>query len=372
MRIIVPLLVIAGIGSLAAQPVAPTNPAPDTPAATPPANAPTAVPVSPPAKAGSDSDAIMLSPFEVTSSQDNGYAAADTLAGSRIRTNLGDVAASLTVVDKEFLDDIGATDNNTMLQFTPNAQVTGTMGTYSGVGQGQSYSSQGAIVSPQTSNRVRGLASADNTRDFYITDIPADTFNIDRFDILRGPNAMLYGLGSPAGIVNATTNTAEFRNFGSDTVRVDSWGSVRESLDLNQQLLPGQLAIRIDGLWGDTEYQQKPAFNDTRRLYGSIRFDPAFLNKNPNFHTSLKVDLEHGAVSSDNPNLTPPSDSITAWWRPTAISASNPLGGLQMTPALNPYAVNMNTAAQEAQGPLYGVLQAGKVGVTNYQVLRGC
>ena len=62
---------------------------------------------------------------------------------------------------------------------------------------------------------MRGLASADNTRDFFVTDIPWDSYNVDRIDIQRGPGSILFGLGSPAGIVNASMNSAGFRNKGS-------------------------------------------------------------------------------------------------------------------------------------------------------------
>src|SRR5580658_7078947 len=39
---------------------------------------------------------VELSPFEVNSTKDNGYAATETLAGTRIATNLADVAASIS------------------------------------------------------------------------------------------------------------------------------------------------------------------------------------------------------------------------------------------------------------------------------------
>src|SRR5665213_767093 len=45
----------------------------------------------------SDTTPVVLSPFEVESTQDNGYRARNTLAGSRISTNLGDLAAPITV-----------------------------------------------------------------------------------------------------------------------------------------------------------------------------------------------------------------------------------------------------------------------------------
>jgi Ca-activated chloride channel family protein len=51
---------------------------------------------------------IVLSPFEVAASETSGYTACDTLAGTRIRTELQDVSSSVTVVNAQFLRDLGA------------------------------------------------------------------------------------------------------------------------------------------------------------------------------------------------------------------------------------------------------------------------
>ena len=96
---------------------------------------------------------------------------------------------------------------------------------------------------------------------------------MDRVDIQRGPNSILFGLGSPAGIVNATLRNADFRNKGSFEFRVGSYGSVRTALDLNQVLIKDVLAIRVDGLWNNEKYQQDPAFQDDRRFYGTVPLD---------------------------------------------------------------------------------------------------
>ena len=56
-----------------------------------------------------------MTPFEVATSRDTGYQATETLAGTRIRTDLRDVGAAITVITKEFLKDVGATDSATLL-----------------------------------------------------------------------------------------------------------------------------------------------------------------------------------------------------------------------------------------------------------------
>jgi hypothetical protein len=340
-RSFVTLLVIACPWSLLAQtavPAATTTTTTTTTVATP-----TEAQVSPtPSAASSHStstdqgEVTKLSPFEVSSERDTGYAATETLAGTRIRTNLDDVAASISVLNKNFLNDIGALDIGSMLQYTPSAEVAGTEGTYSGVGGGQTFSEAANMNTPQNAQRIRGLAAADNTRDYYITDIPWDTYNVDRVDILRGPNSFLFGLGSPAGIVNAGMANAEFRNMGEISERIGSYGSTRGTVDLNAQIIPDVLAIKIQSMYDDRLYEQSDAFQNQKRIYGALRFDPKFF-KHSDFQTSLKMKVESGDISADRPRTLPPSDSITPWWNPNTISASNPYGGMGQQFVNNPY-----------------------------------
>lgn len=355
---VIALIACIGAAPLAAQPVAPSQPdtttttttttSTTTQAATPTTTAVTST------AAAEDQGPIVLSPFEVTSTQDNGYAAQDTLAGTRIRTNLDDVAASIQVIDQQFLNDIGATDNNSLLQYTTNADVYGTRGSYLGLGAGQSVNETNNLIDPQAVNRIRGLAAADNTRGYYLTDIPWDSFNTDRIDILRGPNAILFGLGSPAGIINDTLKEADFSDHGEFTVRFGSWGSARSTLDLNQDIVPGQLAIRLDAMWDDEKFEQNPAFQNQKRLYGSVRWDPQ-LFKNPAYHTTITANWEHGEINADEPRSVPPQDALTAWWRPNSVSASNPFGGAGKAVANNPYDVYRTDGISTSND--YGLLE---------------
>ncbi len=286
-----------------------------------PSAAQTAVPTKP----ATEDDTITLTPFEVTSTKDTGYQATETLAGTRIRTNLADVGSAITVVTKEFMQDIGATNSASLLQYTPNAEVGGTIGTYAGLGNGTSVDETANLRAPEGAQRVRGLAAADNARDFFVTDIPWDSYIVDRIDIQRGPNSILFGLGSPAGMVNASTRNAEFRDLGSADFRIGSYGSQRSSLDINRDLIHNVLSIRIDGLWNDDKYEQTQAFQNDKRLYGAVRFDPQ-LFKNRAFHTSIKAKYENGDIKADRPRTVTPNDSITPWFRP--VDNTSMFGGM--------------------------------------------
>lgn len=295
-----------------------------------------------PPSSPSEDDPVVLTPFEVRTDASMGYQATETLAGTRIRTNLADVGSAISVVTREFLADIGATDNSTLLQYTTNAEVSGTRGTYAGLGNGTTVDEIGLLRAPAGAQRVRGLAAADNTRDFFVTDIPWDSYNVDRIDIQRGPNSILFGLGSPAGIVNAAMRNAEFRTQNSVEFRVGSYGSVRTSLDINHVLIPNKLAIRFDGLWNDEKFRQDPAFQEDKRLYGAIRFDPDLFGRR-DFHTSIRAKYEHGEIDANRPRIVPPSDSITPWFRPVDTTSLN--GGMGKLTIDNAYPIGANTAA---------------------------
>ena len=282
-----------------------------------------------------DEEIIQLSPFEVSGVRDTGYQATETLAGTRIRTNLADVGSAIQVITREFLQDVGATDSGTLLQYTTNAEVAGTRGTYAGLGNGTAPDETGSLRAPGGAQRVRGLAAADNTRDFFVTDIPWDSFNVDRVDIQRGPNSILFGLGSPAGIVNASTRNAEFRTVGSVEARTGSYGTIRGSVDVNQVLIPSVLAVRFDGLWNDQKFQQKQAWQDDRRVYGTIRFEPKLFGRD--FRTSIKAKFENGDIKANRPRILPPYDSITPWFRP--IDATSLNGGMGKFSVLNGYQI---------------------------------
>jgi hypothetical protein len=269
-------------------------------------------------KPAADEETIQLSPFVVEASEDQGYTAKDTLAGTRVRTELKDVASAISVVTAQFLKDTGAKNSDDLLVYTPSTEVGGIRGNFSGASGTQVYSER-TIGNP---TRVRGLDSADNTRDYFLTDIPWDGFNVGRVDLQRGPNSILFGVGSPAGIINTSVNDASFKTAYNYENRFDQYGSLRNSLNLNQELIKGVLAIRVALLKDDRLYEQTPAFNNTDRKYVAVRFDPKLFGENS--HTSIKVKYEDGKVDSNNPRNIPPLDSITRWFNTSADAYGNP------------------------------------------------
>src|SRR5688572_32435423 len=68
-------------------------------------------------------EVVELSPFTVNTSRDVGYAAENTLAGSRLNSALRDTAGSVSVFTREFLDDLAITDVRELVQYSVNAEM---------------------------------------------------------------------------------------------------------------------------------------------------------------------------------------------------------------------------------------------------------
>jgi hypothetical protein len=269
--------------------------------------APAAVTTTP----GTEEEAVVLSPFVVDSSEEKGsYKANSTLAGTRVRTDLADVASALSVVTAQFLQDTGSTNTQDLLVYTTNTEVAGLNGNFSGQAGNAVY--QENTLTPSTTTRVRGLSAADNTRDYFLTDIPWDSFNVGRVDLQRGPNSILFGVGSPGGIINNDINEAEFTNTNNVQDRFDEFGSLRNSADFNYVLIPNVLAIRLAWVNDEEKYEQQYAFNNTTRYYGALRYDPVIFGKDN--HTSIRAKFEKGNVDSNNPRSLPPADELTPWF----------------------------------------------------------
>lgn len=270
-------------------------------------------------KSSATEDPLVLSPFVVSTDRDTGYLATTTLAGTRLRSELGDIGTSISVVTQEFLRDTGATNTEGLLTYMAGTEVGGLAGNMSQAAPaGNRYGETGNLSSPQTTTRVRGLAAATQSRNFYVTSISLDSYNVDRVEINRGANSVLFGTGSPAGIINSSLKQAVFRTFGEVEARWDNNDAKRASFDFNQLILPGELALRINGLNKRAKFEQEFSFSNDKRIYGAITYDPKWARtKNRMLSgTVLRANLEHGDLESRSPRTLPPINQITPWFQP--------------------------------------------------------
>ena len=198
-----------------------------------------------PAEASSakDEPVVELSPFVTTAGSEKGYVATSSLAGSRVNTNLKDIAAQIDVMTPEFLNDIGATNVDDAIAFSTN----------NGGPTEQNVGPNATITSTRSVGRARGFDAITPSADFYATNLPSDLYNVERLTIANGPQSILFGLGNAGGAIDTSTKRALMRNRGEVGFRVDEFGSFRSTLDLNHQLIPQKLALRFAGVKSDGE-----------------------------------------------------------------------------------------------------------------------
>lgn len=252
---------------------------------------------------------IELSPFIVKEEVDTGYMATDSLAGTRLRTPLKDIGASISVVTKDLFDDLAATNAEDLLVYTTGTEVVGIGGNFSDsrVNSGaQDFEAVRENASPNT--RVRGLAGADQTRNFFLNKaIPLDAYNTSSATINRGANSILFGFGSPAGIIENTLLAPRFRDGGQVRFSYGSYDSHRSSLDVEKVLLRNVLSVRLAVLDDDRGYEQRSTFRDQNRYYGALAFKP-FKG------TTVRANAERGYLDQRLPRVDPPIDSLSTWW----------------------------------------------------------
>jgi catecholate siderophore receptor len=308
-----------------------------------------------PSAASAKEEVVVLSPFVVDASEDSGYRAGNTLAGTRLKTSLNDVAASVSVITREFLNDASATDLASLLVYTTSTEASGLGGNFTGANTSEDANlarTERSDARPQFNTRMRGLSSADLTRDYFVTDIPLDSYNVDRVDINRGPNAALFGLGSPGGVINSGLKHATFKNHTTIETKLDQYGSLRNVFDHNQVIVKDKIALRLVGLKDDRNYKQTVAMNRNERLYADLVIKP-FEN------TKITINGEWGAEKNRLPKVLPPIDRISPWFtygKPgfDASITSGALNGLNAFVAAN--GNNQNIVGTFGDGTNFAIL----------------
>lgn len=187
-----------------------------------------------------DDEVLELSPFTVNAGEDNGYQAQNLLAGSRLKSQLKDIATPVSAFTEQFFIDTGITDTNdlanymlsTEFSFNENAGSTGT--------------NQNLLNGNARPVRVRGLSGGTLTTNFFATGGVADVFSSERIEQARGPNSILFGISNPGGVINTSTKRARLdRNTGLVAAGLRSYDGTRLEADYNQVIMKGKAAVRF-------------------------------------------------------------------------------------------------------------------------------
>lgn len=190
-----------------------------------------------------DSETVDLPTFTITEKPANPYQSQQALSSSRIALSVQDVPQTLSVVTNELISDtLGARMLDVAKYVTPIVESTLPFG-------GDRYMVRGFQVSQEFID-----GSVISGADGYSMSIAP--FNIERIEVIKGPNAILVPGGSPGGVMNPITKSPILKNQGSVTLDLAQYNGNSFSFDVNQVVNEkmGMAARIVAAVWDNDLY----------------------------------------------------------------------------------------------------------------------
>lgn len=220
---------------------------------------------------GDFGDPVQFEKFEVTGqrSNENNYKPDRSVSALKTNTALIDTPQSITIVTEDQIKDQLLLSLGDVVRYVP------------GITAHQGENNRDQII-------FRGNSSS---ADFFLNGVRDDVqyyrdlYNLSRVEVLRGPNAMLFGRGGGGGLINRVTKEAGFSASSEVTVQGGSFGSSRATVDVNQPF-NDTIAFRVNGL-----YENSGSFRDHVRLE-RYAFNPT-LTIIPAKETKVTLAYEH-------------------------------------------------------------------------------
>jgi len=197
--------------------------------------------------AANTGETIELTPFEVKADASDTYQATNTNSLAGINTSLSKIPVTAEILNRTLLDDLGAENLYRVLGdfMGLGAPAISTNELGRGGINGDDYSSAGL--------RSRGLSTSSARDSLGLAEIAGiDGYSVERVEVVRGPQSLLYGPGEPGGVVNYISKKSIFGSKrGTVKLTVDDEGSKRGEIDAN--VGTDKFALRVNGLLEDNE-----------------------------------------------------------------------------------------------------------------------
>jgi catecholate siderophore receptor len=167
---------------------------------------------------------MILPPVNVTAhpitGPTDGYMATKSYSATRTDTPLRDVPQSITVVTRDLIKDQNMLSMGDVVRYVP------------GVGISQGEGNRDAVI-------FRGNNS---TGDFYVDGLRDDVqyfrdlYNIDRVEVLKGSNGMMFGRGGAGGVINRVTKEAGWTPITEISAQYGSFSQKRVTVDIGRAI----------------------------------------------------------------------------------------------------------------------------------------
>lgn len=304
-------------------------------------------------------ETILLNPFEVTSGKDTGYVAGSSLAGGRAETPLKLTPASISVMTRDFMDDLNILNLESAVQWTVSVMP------------GNERQNETPFGSFQFNFRNTGGSQNYPTRNYFLFYANSDTYNTERFEFARGPNSLLFGDAALGGVSTNFTKQARF-NLKRHEARfqADSDGGWRVSMD--SQVGVDKFGVRVNGLMQRHDGWRNGTFDDRDGVHVAASY-----KLTPN----TQVRAEHETLKWNMLIYQTSYADQMSYWNGSTVNANNTViagpnnSGLEVF-GTNPYLVfapGMASAgvldwraSYRTRGTGFGIKPGGRSDITNF------
>ncbi|MGH7958990.1 MAG: TonB-dependent receptor plug domain-containing protein, partial [Opitutaceae bacterium] len=228
-----------------------------------------------------------------------------------------DTPVAYSVITREFIDALGLVDLFEASEWATGNTVRVTSGENDFFANTGEYNSRGFTAASGAGSTGGG----GRQRNFFPALSLGDSYALERYDFGRGPNSILFGNGSLAGVSSSTTKRA-LTDRGFQTVRASfgSWQKFRSELDVNQPLLDQKAAVRLSLLWQDGDDWRDRDFEKRKAAFLTTTLKP-FKN------TEIRLEGEYFKIwrQSGNHRI---SESFAGWDGVTTYNSVQPLATL--------------------------------------------
>ncbi len=190
-------------------------------------------------------EVITLPTFTITETPVNPYVSKQALSGTRVAMNIQDIPQTVSIVTSDFIQDsMSARMLDAAKYVTPVVESTLPFG-------GDRYTIRGFQVSHEF---IDGMVISGE--DGYSMSIAP--YNIDRVEIIKGPNAILVPGGAPGGQFNPITKSPIMKDQQSLTLELSQYIGNAISTDINRVLSQdkGIAARLVAAYWNSNGYQK--------------------------------------------------------------------------------------------------------------------
>jgi outer membrane receptor protein involved in Fe transport len=186
-----------------------------------------------------------------------------TVTAEKRAVNLQTVASSVVALEASDLAEMGKISAAEMLESVPNL-------TFGGLGRGGSDGSNISIRGVRKTQEPGGGSPVPQSTATYVDDVYGGfggTFDVNRVEVLRGPQGTLYGRSATGGVVSFHTNEPKLQKYSADvSVSYGTKSLINAEAALNAPI-GDQLALRaaVHYLYqGEGYYNGKGGRNDTK------------------------------------------------------------------------------------------------------------